>query len=176
MKNAALIILALSLSTLLLYPANAKNIWTPEKSTEIKTISNLSLSPDLEWIVYCVTEIVKTKLPWTYLTHVWLSRTNGSLDFQLTRGEKSCTSPSWSPDGKAIAFLSARNGKSNIWLISTKGGEARPLTEVETGVVAYKWSPDGQRIAFTMVDPPPKELMELQEQNIGAPVCHRCQT
>src|SRR5207244_79683 len=60
-----------------------------------------------------------------YLTHIHLVNADGSESRQLTQGDKSCDSPQWSPDGKLIAFLSARAGKRDLWLIRPAGGEAR---------------------------------------------------
>ena len=59
-------------------------------------------------------------------------------------------SPSWSPDGKRIAF--AKNGScgTQITLVSVKGGPTRELTE-KYGVLP-NWSPDGQTILFRSRD------------------------
>ena len=58
---------------------------------------------------------------------------------QLTRGDKSCDNPQWSPDGKTIAFTSNRGGKNNVWLIPADGGEAEQLTDVKSGVGSHRW-------------------------------------
>jgi Tol biopolymer transport system component len=72
---------------------------------------------------------------------------------QFTSGEKGESSPIFSPDGKWIAFISARDGNSNdndnLYVISASGGEARQLTNISTGVSDPLWSPDGKTIAFS---------------------------
>ena len=88
-----------------------------------------------------------------------MSRCDSSLMYQLTQGEASCQFPAWSPDGKWIAFLSARSGQTNIWLIDPFGGEARRLTDLPLGASSIKWSPDGKNIAFLVPDAPSKEMM-----------------
>jgi dipeptidyl aminopeptidase/acylaminoacyl peptidase len=72
----------------------------------------------------------------------------GGESIQLTRTGKD-SSPQWSPDGKTIAFLSARGSDSQVYLLSMEGGEAHPLTKLSTGADLVKWSPDGKMIAFT---------------------------
>jgi dipeptidyl aminopeptidase/acylaminoacyl peptidase len=72
----------------------------------------------------------------------------GGDAIQLTRTGKD-SSPKWSPDGKTIAFLSARSGDSQVYLLSMDGGEAHAITKLSTGADIVKWSPDGKTIAFT---------------------------
>ncbi len=83
-------------------------------------------------------------------TDLWLYPTDGTGGRQLTTDAASDSSPSFSPDGKWIAFVSKRGDdkESQIYLIPTDGGEARRLTSIPTGANAPKWFPDGRKIAF----------------------------
>ena len=54
-------------------------------------------------------------------------------------------SPSWSPDGRQIAF----SMQGSLWRISAEGGEAIQLTSGPHYDGSPDWSPDGKRIAFT---------------------------
>src|SRR5439155_1407196 len=89
-----------------------------------------------------------------YRTHVFLSRADGTDMIQMTRGDKSCDQPRWSPKGEWLAFVSGRAGKNNLYRIRARGGEAEQLTDVKTDVAGFHWSPDGTRIAFMMADLP----------------------
>src|SRR5690625_4888419 len=58
--------------------------------------------------------------------------------------------PRWSPDGKKLAFLSNRTGRSQLWILPVDGGEATLLPEMNGRVMEYTWAPDGKRIALTV--------------------------
>ncbi|PWB71472.1 hypothetical protein C3F09_07845 [candidate division GN15 bacterium] len=57
-------------------------------------------------------------------------------------------SPSVSPDGKRVAFISNRNGIDNIYVARLDTVEYQAVTDILTGVQAISWSPDGQKMAF----------------------------
>jgi dipeptidyl aminopeptidase/acylaminoacyl peptidase len=56
--------------------------------------------------------------------------------------------PTWSPDGKSIAFISNMSGRNNIWVVSAEGGFPTQLTVSDQRQTAPKWSPDGKWIAY----------------------------
>ena len=77
----------------------------------------------------------------------------------LTTEEASSSHPRWRPDGKFLAFLSARNdGKTQVWLLNRQGGEAAKLTDTAQDVDDFEWAPDGKRLVLVLRDPTPDEL------------------
>ena len=63
--------------------------------------------------------------------------------------------PSWSPDGKRVAFKSNRSGSEELWVCDADGANALKLTSFGgAGVVHPRWSPDGQRIIFAALTGP----------------------
>lgn len=63
--------------------------------------------------------------------------------------------PIWSPDGKHIAYMSAKHGEAaNLYYVRTDGaGEPVRLTESKNRQIPYSFSPDGKRLAFFEFNP-----------------------
>jgi len=56
--------------------------------------------------------------------------------------------PTWSPDGKSIAFISNMSGRNNLWLVPAEGGWPVQLTVSDQRQSSPAWSPDGKWIAY----------------------------
>ena len=56
--------------------------------------------------------------------------------------------PTWSPDGKSIAFISNMSGRNNLWVVPAEGGFPTQLTVSDQRQTAPTWSPDGKWIAY----------------------------
>ena len=123
-----------------------KHAMTFDDLIAMHRVAQAELSPDGKWVAYTVaTPDMDANRD---VTNLWMAPVTGGDAIQLTRTGKD-SSPKWSPDGRSIAFLSARSGASQVYLLSMDGGEAHPLTKPSTGADFVKWSPDGKTIAFT---------------------------
>jgi Tol biopolymer transport system component len=57
-------------------------------------------------------------------------------------------SPSWSPDGTRITFMSERNGTADVFVMDADGGNQQLLAGGEAWEYLPVWSPGAERIAF----------------------------
>ncbi|WP_460940886.1 amidohydrolase family protein [Spirosoma humi] len=80
---------------------------------------------------------------------LWLVPALGGVARPITDALGDCRQPSWSPDGKQIAFHSFWDGRYHLWSVVATGGKPRQLT---TGVYDDRephWSPDGKQLVFS---------------------------
>jgi Tol biopolymer transport system component len=62
--------------------------------------------------------------------------------------------PTWTPDGKRIAFDSSRDGPQNLfWQMADGSGGLERLATSEYSNAPMSWSPDGQLLAFIEITP-----------------------
>lgn len=65
----------------------------------------------------------------------------------IARVEGDAPCPTWSPDGKKIAYISRSDGKGDVYIRTLSGTKSRRVTFVES-VNSFAWSPDGRQIAY----------------------------
>jgi serine/threonine protein kinase len=75
---------------------------------------------------------------------------------RITRQTGHVQTPSMSPDGRQVIYLSDNGGHGNLWIVGIDGGAARQVTferdpAVRIGVPL--WSPAGDRIVFIVSRP-----------------------
>ena len=88
---------------------------------------------------------------------IYVMDADGDNQRRLTNHPDRDWSPSWSPDGKRIAFVSDRDGHvhvihgwstSEIYVMDADGGNQQNLTNNPHDDRSPSWSPDGKRIVF----------------------------
>ncbi|MBV9230198.1 MAG: S9 family peptidase [Chloroflexi bacterium] len=135
---------------------------TIEDLYSIKFVGRPRISADGQRVAFVVTTIDEHKH--AYHSSIWVAPAEGGEARRFTTGTANASNPSWSPDGRWLAFVSEREGelagkdkkeqkkqgkgKPQIWLIPTDGGEARQLTFMEHGASSPAWSPDGKQLLF----------------------------
>ena len=130
-----------------------------EHLLQLGTVSEPFISPEGEWVAYTVSrdDLEKDE----EISRVWMVPIEGGNAEPMTTAEHSSSHPRWSPDGRFLAFLSARDDKpAQVWLLPRHGGEAIQLTQMIQDVETFAWSPDSQHLLL--------ELQDASEQQIEA--------
>jgi dipeptidyl aminopeptidase/acylaminoacyl peptidase len=86
--------------------------------------------------------------------HLYVVPADGSGEAtQVTDGDFEDSRPTWTPDGKSIAFASARSENwdiellGDIYVVPAEGGEPTRLTAGDSNHYAASYSPDGKWLA-----------------------------
>src|SRR5581483_6017212 len=124
---------------------------TAEDYYAFETLSDPHFSPDGATLAFVVTKVDQKQN--RRRSEIWTVPADGSREpIAITTSPQSSNSPRWSPDGRSLAFLSARpaagddNGSTprpQVWLLPLTGGEPRRVTSLRNGVIGFQWSPDG---------------------------------
>jgi Tol biopolymer transport system component/predicted amidohydrolase len=111
-------------------PVRARLMQTPEQS------------PDGKWLAFSA------------LGHVYVMPLNGhGKPRRLTSGETPEFQPSWSPDGRTLAFITwtAANA-GQVWTVPLAGGAPRQITEAAAYYSFPVFTPDGQAVIAVRSD------------------------
>src|SRR5260370_5089964 len=154
-------------------PASASAPHTPRNITiddffQMRDVCQAEMSSDSQWVAYAVrTRMLKED---KNEQRLWVVSTHGGDPLPMTVEGVSSAHPRWSPDGKYLAFTSARNGgKNQVWLLDRRGGEAQKPTEVAQGVRDFEWSPDSTRLVLILQDPKPEDAEAAKESDKDKP-------
>lgn len=84
----------------------------------------------------------------TLTPDIYYKDVDGIAVTQLTTDPSSDVQPSWSPDGRRVAFASDRTGNWDIWVINLDGQQPVQVTSTSAHEVHPTWSPDGKWLVF----------------------------
>jgi len=129
----------------------------------IRPVEGPRVSPDGKWVAYTVTTTSLARDEDEQ--RIWMVPFAGGEAVALTSEGVSSSHPEWSPDGKWLAFLSARKGDTTqVWLLNRLGGEATQLTDLPQAVDSQVWSPDAKRLCLVMRDASTEELESAKDR------------
>src|SRR5713101_5876564 len=164
---AVMVVLAVNLDGLALRAQQEATTPRPASVTDVSAFRDLhdpQMSPEGQWVAYTMGTVNREEDK--NEERIWMVPATGGEAIPLTAQDVSSSHPRWSPDGKYLAFLSARNeGKTQIWLLNRKGGEAQKLTDTPQDVDSFEWSPEGTRLAVVLRDAKPEELEEAKTKD-----------
>ena len=141
MRTLMLLVLSIGLLT-----ATEKKPFSIEALYQMKSVSDVQLSPDGKKIAFTVTTFNLEK--GTSNNDIYLMNADGGDLIQLTNNEAADFHPRWHSDGEHLLFISTRENGPQVWMIRTTGGEAGQLTDFPMGVSAAEWLNDGYKVIF----------------------------
>ncbi len=141
MKTLLLLVLSITLLT-----AAGKKPFSIEALYQMKSVSDVQLSPDGKKIAFTVTGYSLEK--GSSNSDIYLMNSDGSGQIRLTNNDAADFHPRWHADGEHLLFISTRENGAQVWMIRTTGGEAGQLTDFPMGVSGAEWLNDGYKVIF----------------------------
>ncbi len=123
-----------------------KKAFTISDLYKIHYVGNPSVSPDGSMIAFTVSDYDMPK--GLSKTNIFVMKSDGSGQKNITDNSKSNYSPLWTKDGKGIYYVSTDSGTPQVYYYSFSEGSSRKITDFSMGVSAPVLSPDNNLIAF----------------------------
>ena len=95
-----------------------------------------------------VNEIKDSKQISTY--KLMLADSDGANEKILLSSSEPIISPSWSPDGKRVAYVSFETGIAKVFIQEIASGKREAVLSKDTQISSPSWSPDGKYLSLTL--------------------------
>ena len=95
-----------------------------------------------------VNEIKDSQLISSY--KLMLADSDGANEKILLSSSEPIISPSWSPDGKRVAYVSFETGIAKVFIQEIASGRREAVLSQDTQISSPSWSPDGKYLSVTL--------------------------
>ena len=95
-----------------------------------------------------VNEIKDSEFISTY--KLMLADSDGANEKTLLSSSDPIISPSWSPDGKRVAYVSFETGMAKVFIQEISSGRREVVLSKNTQISSPSWSPDGKYLSLTL--------------------------
>ena len=137
------------------------------KTHSLVETSPLALSPDGQWLAYAVRDNQRSRVAGdhhdVYIrsgipsrncdADIWIVNLQDMQQRSLTGGIGSNWMPTWSPDGRHLAFLSDRDGsgQAKLWVWELGERAPRKLSDAMVRADTLKWTVDSKEVLVTVI-------------------------
>jgi tricorn protease len=90
-----------------------------------------------------------TDIVFVFAGDLWSVPRQGGAATRLTAGSGVESNPSFSPDGKSLAFTGQYDGNTDVFVIPAEGGVPTRLTWHPDADIALGWTRDGKKVLFS---------------------------
>ena len=140
-------------------------LWDTVRNQDLGGQSFVALTPDLRLVAHTIADQVYEKLTGdkgifstriTYITKhsnrhmLWVSDADGENAQAALTSPEPIISPSWSPNGNELAYVSFEGRKPVVYVHDVSTGKRRVLANFRGSNSAPAWSPDGKSLAVTL--------------------------
>lgn len=140
-------------------------LWDTVRNQDLGGQSFIAFTPDLRLVAHRIADQVYEKMTGdkgifstriTYITKhsnrhmLWVSDADGENAQVALTSPEPIISPSWSPNGNELAYVSFETRKPVVYIHDVSTGKRRVLANFKGSNSAPAWSPDGKALAVTL--------------------------
>lgn len=140
-------------------------LWDVVKGSNLGGASHVVTAPNLRLAAHKVSDYIYEKLTGekgvfatkiAYVTKagsrhtLWVADADGENAITALASGEPIMSPSWSPNGTQLAYVSFEARKPEIWVHEVLTGKRRLLSSFKGSNSAPSWSPDGRSLVVTL--------------------------
>ncbi|MFM6992753.1 MAG: Tol-Pal system beta propeller repeat protein TolB [Rhodoferax sp.] len=158
-------------------------VWDAVRGQDLGGQSHASSSAELRHVAHRIADVVYEKLTGekgvfstriAYVTrntgvyNLWVADADGEGAQSALRSTEPIISPSWSPNGSQLAYVSFESRKPVVYVHDVDSGRRRLVANFKGSNSAPSWSPDGKTLALTLSRDGGSQLYLLDANVSGA--------